>query len=88
MKNDYQYEQVRRYISHGQLPIAIELLKELLSSEPNNSTYHGLLAQSLLGLMRIHAAEYELKIALQLEPNQSFLHSIYARIYFLQNKIT
>lgn len=86
MNNDYKYEQVWRHITHGQLPSAIELLKELLSHEPNNAMYHGTLAYCLLQQMRIHAAEYELKIAMQLEPNQPFLHSIYARIYFLQNK--
>lgn len=86
MNSDYKYEQVWRHISHGQLSSAIELLKELLSNEPNNAMYHGVLAHCLLEQMRIHAAEYELKIALQLEPNQPFLHSIYARIYFLQNK--
>lgn len=86
MNSDYKYEQVWRQISHGQLPGAIELLKELLANEPNSAMYHGTLAYCLLQQMRIHAAEYELKIALQLEPNQPFLHSIYARIYFLQNK--
>ena len=86
MNSDYKYEQAWRQISHGQLPGAIELLKELLANEPNNAMYHGTLAYCLLQQMRIHAAEYELKIALQLEPNQPFLHSIYARIYFLQNK--
>lgn len=86
MNNDYKYEQAWRHISHGQLPSAIELLKELLANEPNSAMYHGTLAYCLLQQMRIHAAEYELKIALQLEPNQPFLHSIYARIYFLQNK--
>jgi len=86
MNNDYKYEQAWRHIAHGQLPSAIELLKELLSHEPNNAMYHGVLAYCLLQQMRIHAAEYELKIAMQLEPNQPFLHSIYARIYFLQNK--
>lgn len=87
MNNDYKYEQAWRYISHGQIPLAIELLKELLSHNPNDAMYHGALAFCLLEQMRIHAAEYELKIALRLEPNQPFLHSIYARIYFLQNKI-
>ncbi len=88
MNNDYKYEQVWRHISHGQIPSAIELLKELLANESNSAMYHGTLAYCLLQQMRIHAAEYELKIAMQLEPNTPFLHSIYARIYFLQNKMT
>jgi len=86
MNNNYKYEQAWRQISHGQLPSAVELLKELLANEPNSAMYHGTLAYCLLQQLRIHAAEYELKIALQLEPNEPFLHSIYARIYFLQNK--
>lgn len=86
MNNDYKYEQAWRHITHGQLPSAIELLKDLLANDPNSAMYHGTLAYCLLQQMRIHAAEYELKIAMQLEPNQPFLHSIYARIYFLQNK--
>lgn len=88
MNNDYKYEQVWRHISQGQLSGAIELLKELLSYDPNNATYHGVLAYCLLQQFRIHAAEHELKIALQLEPGNPFFHSIYARIYFLHNKRT
>ncbi|GGY83351.1 hypothetical protein GCM10011613_30300 [Cellvibrio zantedeschiae] len=87
MNNDYKYEQVWRHIAHGQLPNAIELLKELLANEPNSATYHGVLAYCLLLQMRIHAAEYELKIALQLEPNTPFFHLVYARIFYLQNKV-
>lgn len=87
MNNDEKFEYVVRHISHDQISRAIDLLRELLASEPNNANYHGTLAYCLLQQVRIHAAEYELKIALHLEPNNSFFHIIYARIYFLQNKV-
>lgn len=86
MNNYNKFDQVLRYSRHGQVASAIELLKGLLADEPNNAIYHGTLASCLLQQSRLHAAEYELKIAMQLAPNEPFLHCISARIYYLQNK--
>lgn len=86
MDNSYKLEWVWRYIHQGQYPQAIEQVKELLAQDPNNAMYHGVLALCLLLQMRIHAAQYELKIALQLDPMEPFFHLIQARIYYFQTK--
>ena len=87
MNNYNKFDQVLRYSRQGQVASAIELLKGLLADEPNNAIYHGTLASCLLQQSRLHAAEYELKIAMQLAPIEPFLHCISARIYYLQNKL-
>ncbi|MEY4588545.1 MAG: hypothetical protein RL497_621 [Pseudomonadota bacterium] len=86
MDNSYKLEHAWNFIERGQLLNGIELIKTLLSTDPNNAMGHGILAYALLKQMRLHAAEYELKIALQLAPNEPFFHSVSARILFLQNK--
>jgi len=86
MFNEYKYEQALRYYSQGQTSAAIDLLKQLLSEDPNDAACHGLLAACLLGKKRIHAAEYELKLALAIDPLEPFLHLVYARVYYYQNK--
>jgi len=45
------------------------------------------LAHNLLAQNRIHAAEYELKIALNQDPSLAFLHTASAQIYLLKNKL-
>ena len=47
--------------------------------------YHGLLASCLLGKKRIHAAEYELNLALQLEPTNVDILLTQARMLLLKN---
>ncbi len=86
MDNNTKLELVWRYIHHGQYNIAIDHLKNLLGQDPNEPMYHGVLAMCLLLQMRIHAAEYEVNIALGLDPQEPFFFVVCGRIYFLQNK--
>lgn len=62
--------------THG----AIEVLKELLGTEPNHAIGHSLLAICLLDQKRITAAKYEAAIALELEPESDFSHYTQAMI--------
>ncbi|TQV86878.1 tetratricopeptide repeat protein [Aliikangiella coralliicola] len=87
MNNDYELDLVRSYMDRGQTDQAIDLLKKLLSSEPDSAICHGLLASCLVSKKRVYAAEYELKIALSLEPNYAYLYVVYAQISLLKNKI-
>lgn len=84
MMNDYKLELAQRYTEQGNYHAAIDLLKELLAQAPNEALYHGLLAVNLLAQTRIHAAEYELKLALNLDPNLGFLYTTSARVNLLK----
>ena len=54
------------------IPVAIDRLKELLGKDPNEPMYHGVLAMCLLLQLRLHAAEYEIKLALALDAQEAF----------------
>src|SRR5690606_14608859 len=86
MSYEYKMDSAWRYYSSGLYDQAIDVLKEVLAENPNDALAHGLLAANLLEKRRIHAAEYELKIALQLDPVQPFLFLLQARLYILRNK--
>ncbi|MGF1729343.1 tetratricopeptide repeat protein [Photobacterium kasasachensis] len=83
--DDYKLEQAWRCYHYGQTDQAIELLKELLGNNPNDAFYHGLLSACLLKQKRLHAAEYELKIALSLDPESAFLLMTQANIQYCNN---
>ena len=85
MKRDYKFELAQDYSRRGQNKHAIALLKEILSEDPNDALAHGLLAACLISEVRLHAGEYELKIALGLNPMLPYLHLIAARINLLKN---
>ncbi|MFO1370798.1 MAG: CDC27 family protein [Marinagarivorans sp.] len=86
MDSQSKLDLVWQYIYQGQYPVAIDRLKELLGKDPNEPMYHGVLAMCLLLQLRLHAAEYEIKLALALDAQEAFLFVVYGRIYFLQNK--
>lgn len=86
MDNDYHIDRVNFYLSSGQYDDAIELLKQLLSEDPNEPLYHGFLAECLLATKRLYAAEYEAGLALQLNPQIPFLHLLKAKIEIFKNK--
>ncbi len=81
--SDHRFETTCRYIDSGQMHAAIDLLAELLSEQPNEAIYHGLLASCLLAQKRFVAAEHENKIALGLDPTLPFLYQVRARILML-----
>ncbi|WGZ94780.1 MAG: tetratricopeptide repeat protein [Candidatus Thiothrix putei] len=86
--DDYRFEQAYRDYQNGRYPQAIDVLKELLTHDPNHAGYHGLLAASLLAQKRLYAAEYEIGIALQQEPHNPYLLLIKARITLFNNALT
>ena len=83
---DYRYQQAWDYRGRGQNDRAIELLKQLLSEDPNHAMCHGLLASCLLEKKRLHAAEHELAIALRLAPINAYLVLTQARVFVFKNK--
>jgi len=85
--NDFKLESAQRSYRQGLYDSAINTLKELLADDPNDAYCHGLLAANLLAQTRIFAAEYELKIALNLSPDVSFFHLIMARICIFKKKL-
>ena len=84
--NEYKLELAEQYTEHGNYDAAIDLLKELLAEAPNEALYHGLLAVNLVALTRIHAAEYELKLALNIDPRVGFLYTTSAQVCLLKRK--
>ncbi len=82
--SDHRIELAESYYQQGRYDLAIDLLKKLLSEEPDEAYFHGLLAGCLLGKARLHAAEHELGIALALAPNHSYLYLIKARLSYLK----
>jgi len=66
---DLLIDRVVRLMQHGQHEAAIELLRRVLSADPDNVDGHALLAQCLLRTKRIHAARHEAALALTLGPN-------------------
>ena len=84
--NEYKLELAEQYTAQGNYDAAIDLLKELLAEAPNEALYHGLLAVNLLALGRVHAAEYELKLALNIDPSLGFLYTTSARVCVLKIK--
>lgn len=79
-------ERAWSYYQLNQTGAAIALLKELLGEDPNQAEYHGLLAACLLEERRIHAAEYEISVALKLNPEMPFLYLIMSGILIGKNQ--
>jgi predicted Zn-dependent protease len=86
MNQDYRFDLAQQYLFSGQTDLAIDQLKGLLAEDPDNAIFHGFLAECLLDSMRLYSAEYELKLAFQLDPLIPYLHYVHARILYLQNK--
>lgn len=85
MESDYRYDLAVSYLRNGQINAAIEKTKSLLSEDPNIAGYHGLLASCLLSQGRVVAAEYELGVALSLNPNECFYIYLQAKIELFKN---
>jgi len=85
--NNYKFEAAQRYSHQGFHNKAIDTLKELLADDPNNAIYHGLLSANLLAKGRVYAAEYELKIALNIDPAVSYFYLVMARICIFKKNL-
>lgn len=86
MNQDYIYQQAQLSFHRGHIDTAIDQCKKLLADDPNEAYYHGLLALCLLSKKRLFAAEYEVQLALNNNPEIPFLYNTLARIYLLKNK--
>lgn len=86
MFNVYKYDQAFACYQRGQIKQAIDLIKEVLSEEPNDANSHGLLSLCLLSEKRIYAAEYEVQLALNNDSSIPLLYIILAKINLLKNK--
>ena len=87
MNQDYQFSAAEKFFHQGEYHLAIDILKSLLSEDPNNAHFHGLLAACLLNDKRLYAAEYELGIALNLEPMLPHLLLMKAKVFIYKNKL-
>lgn len=86
MNYEYKMDSAWTHYSAGRHDAAIDVLKSVLAEHPNDAMAHGLLAANLLQKSRIYAAEYELQIALQLNPREPFLFLLQARLHGLRSK--
>lgn len=68
MSDDRQHERLlllaRQYLAQGATPNAIDVLRRLLSGDPDHAEAHALLAICLINGKRLHAAEVEAGLAL------------------------
>lgn len=81
-----RFDRALTYLSHGQIDEGIELLLELLGEDPDESVYHALLADCLLGQKRLIAAEYEINVAQSLDPSDPYVYLVRSRLQLLQRK--
>ncbi|AVP98919.1 hypothetical protein C7S18_17800 [Ahniella affigens] len=58
----------------GQIGPAIEQLRQVLATDPDDAHAHALLANCLLAQKRVHAASHEAGLALSLDPDSVFGH--------------
>jgi len=82
----YEFERAWRCYHRGQYDQGIEILKSLLANDPNIAIFHGLLAATLLRQRRVHAAAFEIQLALAIDPQLPFLLLTLAQIRLYQNR--
>ncbi|MFZ5896179.1 MAG: tetratricopeptide repeat protein [Myxococcota bacterium] len=85
--DDLEITLASNYLMHGAAANAIEVLKRLLSREPEHAVAHSLLAQALLKQRRLHAALHEAELGLSLEPENALCHRVMAGVYVGHNQI-
>jgi tetratricopeptide (TPR) repeat protein len=74
------------YVVQGNLDGAVEVLRELLASQPEHATAHALLSLCLHDLRRLHAAAYEAQVALALDPELPIAHHALALVRFAERR--
>lgn len=84
--DNHEFEMAKRFIHQGLIDAAIEILRRLLAKDPTMAMYHGLLALCLVQKMRLHAAKYEIDIALHEEPGNTFIRYVNALVLKHQNQ--
>lgn len=79
-------EQARLHIQHGHMEGAIDVLREVLSDDPDLAEAHAYLSICLLRKRRSHAAAHEAHMALSLEPELELALYALALSQFAQRK--
>ena len=83
---DRLLEQARLHIQHGHIDGAIDVLRDILSNDPDLAEAHAYLAICLLKKRRGHAAAQEARIALTLEPESALALYALALSQFAQRQ--
>jgi tetratricopeptide (TPR) repeat protein len=71
---DYLRAQAQRQLAQGHVQGAVESLRQLLATDPDDAEGHALLAIALYNLRRLHAARYEAGAAVALAPESPLAH--------------
>lgn len=71
---DRRLERADRLFDIGQIDGAIDVLREVLSVDPDVADAHAQLALCLLRKRRVHAAQVEARLALSLDPDSLLTH--------------
>ncbi|MBN2420383.1 MAG: tetratricopeptide repeat protein, partial [Deltaproteobacteria bacterium] len=71
---DRLYDIAVNSLRQGHYPQAIDYLRKVLSGEPDFAEAHAALSISLYNMKRLHAAQYEAGVALELEPDLPLAH--------------
>jgi tetratricopeptide (TPR) repeat protein len=71
---------------HGDLPGAIESLRQALTADPDHAGAHALLALCLHDQLRLHAAGHEARLAIGLDPDAVLGHYAVAMVAIAERK--
>lgn len=83
----HRLDLARRYIAQGQTMHAIDLLKQVLSDDPEHVEGHALMAMCLLAQKRLHAAELEAFAAMAQGPDSPLALYALAGVQLAQRKL-
>ncbi|MGC4087721.1 MAG: DUF2760 domain-containing protein [Polyangiaceae bacterium] len=75
------------YLSRGASQNAIDVMKRLLSREPEHAVAHSVLAEALLKQRRLHAALHEAELGLSLSPEEPLCHRVLAAVAVAHNQL-
>lgn len=79
--------QAHRHLQNGNAAVTVELVRRLLTTDPELAQGHALLALALLAQKRLHAADYEAGLALQLDPEMAMAHLALGHIRLGQRRL-
>ncbi|MCW8891372.1 MAG: tetratricopeptide repeat protein [Sedimenticola sp.] len=88
MDIDRSLDMVQRQIQNGQLDGAMDLLRQILSYDPDLPDAHAYLSLCLLSKKRLHASQQEADIALTLDPGFELAHYALANICIALRKFS
>lgn len=83
---DQKLQTAWQLYTQGAYDRSVQVLKEILSEQPEIAFAHTVLAANLIRQKRLHAAEYELSLSLKINPSLSFTHYIFAQLLLFKNK--